>query len=72
METPITTSELASRTGISLSYASEIANGKRSPSRSLAIHIMRSTGWRHPIIADLTDAQIEVLEAVDPWPKAAA
>ncbi len=67
METPITTAELASQASISLSYASEIANGKRNPSRSLAIHILRKTGWRHPVIAQLTDEQIDTLEQVEPW-----
>jgi hypothetical protein len=53
--------------GISQSYASMIVNGKRQPSRSLAIHIFRKTGWRPPLIADLTDEQIDVIESVDPW-----
>jgi hypothetical protein len=44
-----------------------IANGKRTPPRSLAIHIFRVTGWRHPAIADLTDEQIITLEAIEPW-----
>lgn len=60
------TQELADKAGISKSYASEILNG-REPKLPLAIHIMRSTGWRHPVLADLTDEQIAVIEAVDPW-----
>lgn len=59
--------ELADRVGISKSYASEIVNGHRRPSRPLAIHILRRTGWRHSILADLTDAQIDALEAIEPW-----
>lgn len=43
----------------------------RTPPRSLAIFIFRRFGWKHPSIADLTDAQIEVLEAVDPYERAA-
>lgn len=70
METP-RTSELAIKAGISKSYASEILNAKRAPSRPLAIHIFRSTGWRHPLIADLTDEQMATLEAIQPWEKAA-
>lgn len=61
------TADLAAAAGISLSYASEIANEKRRPSRALAIRILRKTGWRHPLLADLTDEQIDVLETVEPW-----
>lgn len=66
MEQP-RTSDLALAAGISQSYASEIANGKRQPSRPLAIHIFRQTGWKHPLLADLTEEQIDTLEAVEPW-----
>jgi hypothetical protein len=58
---------LVDATGISRGYASDILNGKQAPSRALAIHIFRRTGWRHDLIADLTDEQMDVLEAVDPW-----
>ena len=67
MEQPITTADLASKASISLSYASEIINGKRQPSRPLAIHILRCTGWRHETIADLSPEQIDTLEAIEPW-----
>lgn len=67
MEKPIKPSELAEQASISQSYASMILSGSRTPPRSLAIHIFRSTGWRHAIIADLTDAQIDLLETVEPW-----
>lgn len=60
-------SALRAATGISQSYASMILGGSRDPSRPLAIHILRSTGWRHAILADLTDEQIDTLEAVEPW-----
>lgn len=63
----MSTADLSSRADISLSYASEIVNGKRDPSRALAIHIFRKTGWKHNIIADLTGEQIDLLEKVDPW-----
>jgi len=72
MEQTITYAALAKSAGISAGYAHDILSGKRSPSRSLAIHIFRQTNWRHSLIADLTDEQIEVLETVDPWPKVAA
>lgn len=66
MQTPRTT-ELANAAGISKSHASDILNGKRNPSRALAIHILRVTGWRHDRLSRLTDAQIDLLETVEPW-----
>lgn len=59
--------ELVDAAGISKGYASDILNGKQPPSRALAIHIFRTTGWRHPVIAELTDAQITMLAEIDPW-----
>lgn len=67
MDTPISTADLSAKAGISLSYASEIVNGKRTPSRPLAIHIFRKTGWRHEAIADLTDDHMAMLEHIEPW-----
>ena len=64
-------SDVAQATGISRSYANEIMSGARQPSRALAIHILRKTGWRHPLISELSDAQIDVLETVEPWGRAA-
>jgi len=61
------TSELAAQADISKSYASEILTGKRDPQRPLAIHIFRSTGWRHEVIAGLSDEQMNVLESIEPW-----
>lgn len=70
MEAPRTT-HLAVAAGISKSHASDILNNKRKPSRALAIHIYRKTGWRHSLIVGLTDAQIDLLETVEPWRSAA-
>lgn len=68
MDQPISTSELAAKAGISSSYASMILSGKRERiPRSLAIHILRTTGWRHAVIADLSDDQLDLLEQVEPW-----
>lgn len=62
------TQELADAAGISKSYASEILSGKRPTlGRPLAIHIFRTTGWRHPSIEHLTEDQMKVFEQVDPW-----
>lgn len=65
MEKP-TVTDLAGKAGISKSYACEIL-GTRIPARPLAIHIFRVTGWKHPIIAELTDDQLAVLESIEPW-----
>lgn len=74
MDVPeIDTAELSAKAEISLSYASEIVNGKRTPSRPLGIHIFRRTGWKHPSIAELTEEQMRVIEELDPWtPRQAA
>lgn len=74
MSNPPATQELADAAGISKSYASEILNGKRETlGRPLAIHIYRTTGWRHSSIADLTEEQMQVYEQVDRWsPREAA
>ena len=65
MEKPGVT-ELADKAGISKSYACEIL-GERVPARPLAIHIFRTAGWKHPIIAELSDEQIDLLETIEPW-----
>lgn len=59
--------ELTEAVDISKGYASDILAGKQAPSRPLAIHIYRKTGWRHSLIADLSDEQISVLETIEPW-----
>jgi hypothetical protein len=69
--------ELMDAARISKSYACEILGTEntppKAPSRGLAIYIYRQLGWRHESIADLTDEQIDVLEAVERWtPREAA
>ena len=72
MEKP-TTSDLALKASISKSYASEILSGDRKPSRPLAIHIFRTTGWRHDLISSLSDDDMETLERIEPFqPREAA
>jgi hypothetical protein len=66
MEKPRVT-DLAASAGISKTYASDILATKQPPSRPLAIHIFRTTGWRHPLIADLSDEQLAMLESIEPW-----
>jgi transcriptional regulator with XRE-family HTH domain len=63
----ITPTALAEAAGISLPYASQILGGKRTPPRSLAIHIFRASGWKHSMLADLGDDDISTLERLDPW-----
>lgn len=71
MEKP-TQSELQAL-GISQAYASLILNGHRDPSRALAVHIFRNTNWRHGILDGLSDAELALLEKIEPWqPKDAA
>jgi len=67
MENKPTARAIMDATAISQPYASMILTGKRQPSRSLAIRIMRETSWRHECIAGLTDAQIDMLEQIEPW-----
>jgi hypothetical protein len=62
-----TAKSLTELVGISPSYASMILTGVRQPSRPLAVHIFRKTGWRHSLIADLSAEQLEVLESIEPW-----
>jgi hypothetical protein len=69
MDTP-SPKALADASGISPSYASMILSEgehRRVPPRSLAILLFRKTNWKHPSIADLTEAQMRVFEEVDPW-----
>jgi transcriptional regulator with XRE-family HTH domain len=67
MDDKLKPTEFAAKTGLSVPYASQILGGKRNPSRPLAIHIFRKTGWRHDVIAELTDAELEMLERIDPY-----
>lgn len=71
MEKPETPTALAQATGISIPYASQLLSDdparRRVPSRPLAIHIFRTTGWRTSPLDGLTDEQIATLETVDPW-----
>lgn len=62
-----TVKELVEAAGISKGYASDILSDTQPPSRRAAIHILRTTGWRHALLDGLSDEQIDVLESVDPW-----
>lgn len=67
MSDTVKPTEFAATTGLSVPYASQILSGKRSPSRSLAIHIFRKTGWRHEVIAGLSDDELALLERIEPY-----
>lgn len=67
METKPTIAELRGAADISQSYASMILNGERQPSRPLAIVFFRKLGWRHPVIDGLGEAEIALLESIEPW-----
>ena len=67
MPSPPETADLAVAAGISKSYASEIVNKVRTPSRALAIHIFRRTGWKHSVLDGLSDDEMAVFERVEPW-----
>lgn len=62
-----TLSEFTELAGVSVGYACDMLKGNRPMPRPLAIHVFKRTGWQHDSIAELTDAQIEVLAAVDQW-----
>lgn len=66
-----TVKALVEATGISKGYASDILSAAQPPSRPLAIHIFRTTGWRHDLIADLSEDQMALLEQIEPWVPAA-
>lgn len=48
-------------TGLSKSYASMIMSGARKPSWAAAIIVYEKTGWKHPMLAALSDNDIEVM-----------
>lgn len=48
--------------GVSKSYASQIASGKRDPSLALAISIFRATGLKFGPISNASKAEIATLE----------
>lgn len=66
MSTPAASTLTAPPLNLSRSYAWEILNGKRTPSRSLAIQIYRKTGWKHKRLAGLSDTEIDMLERIEP------
>lgn len=68
----MTPTQLSKAAGISVPYASQIISNERNPSRSLAIHILRTAGFRHAVLDGLSDAEIEMLERIEPYAGKAA
>lgn len=62
VKSPGSVAERLRGAGISESYASLIANGRRAPSQPLAIEIFRKTGMKLGPIASASDDDIDVLE----------
>ena len=68
-----TTRELVEATGISRTYAHDVLAGNQAPSIPLAAAIWRVSGWKHPLVAEMSDAALDELERANPWsPKAKA
>lgn len=57
---------IAKAVGISSPYVSLLLSGHRPGSPALGVKIFRATGVRIPLLADATDAEIEVLEKFSP------
>lgn len=55
---------LSAAAGISISYASELLSGKRTPSPVLAISIYRKTGRKFGVIANASASEITAMERV--------
>lgn len=54
--------DLSVRAGISKGYASDLLAGNKKPAAPLAVRIFRATGVKLGPCADLSDAEIDVLE----------
>jgi hypothetical protein len=63
----VTPTELSKASGISVPYASQILSGARQPSRSLAIHLLRTADWRHCVLDGMTEGEIDLFEKLEPW-----
>lgn len=64
-----TLTQFAEAAGISTAYASEIVNGKRSPSLSVALFIHQRTGKAFGPIAEMSPEAIDALSHLAAPPK---
>lgn len=51
---------------VSKSYAALIRNGQSIP-LNLAAVVFERTGWRHPLISQLSDATVREIAQKQPW-----
>lgn len=58
----ITPTALSVRAGISKGYACDLLAGNKRPSAPMAVRVFRATGVKLGPCADLSDAEIDVLE----------
>ena len=58
--------ELMDAVPVSKSYASVIRNGHTIP-LNLAAEVYIKTGWRHPVISQLSDATVAEIAHKQPW-----
>lgn len=66
METP-NIPALMEAVSVSKSYAAVIRKGEQSIPLNLAAAIYCKTGWRHPVISQLSDATVTELAQKKPW-----
>lgn len=69
MKEPITPTALSEVAGISVPYASQILNGRRIPSRQMALAIYHKTGRRFGPLAQLSAEDIATLARIEGFPR---
>lgn len=57
--------ELRSVAPLSKGWAAGILSGSVVPSRAMAVHIYRQTGWKPKVLEHLSDAQIDAVEQAE-------
>lgn len=63
----LTFRKIAKASGISVSYLSELVTNAKPARIPVLIHIFRSSGWRHPHIAEMTEQEMQAFEKYDRW-----
>lgn len=58
--------DLMAAVQVSKSYAAVIRNGQPIP-LNLAAMVYQRTGWRHPVISQLSDATVHEIAEKQPW-----
>lgn len=57
--------ELRAAAPLSKGWAAGILSGTVTPSRAMAVHIYRQTGWKPSVLAHLSDEQIDAVEQAE-------